>query len=287
MKQIDEYVNAIYRHVNGKKEEISDLKHEMRSHLIEAVHELKEQGKSEEEAVRIAIENFGEKPQLIKGLSEFFTMQKRFTRYVLGFALVSLVLASLFLVHALIESKMYREALHAVEEVEIDRQHIMDDIFSVLQSSHDLSNVEEEQLIDVFEKYQEKLNLIAVFRETEVEDWLEENEFVYRKPTTILPIDYSHASIVISNKGIVQNMDQIVPSNYDLGTVVKASTPFVIQYEYKDSYRNIVEEHHQLNYYGPNSLHQLPLLFFVISIVLGVIWVFLEGYSKQLKRVIG
>ena len=78
MKQIDKYVNSIYKDVAGDKQEIEDLRQEMRSHLLEAVEELKVKGKTEEEAIRIAIENFGGKKQIVKGLSEFFKVQKKF-----------------------------------------------------------------------------------------------------------------------------------------------------------------------------------------------------------------
>ena len=78
MKKIEEFVNSIYRNVDGNKEEINELKQEgMRTHLLESVHDLKQEGKSEEEAIRIAIENFGEKKQITKGLYEFFNAQKR------------------------------------------------------------------------------------------------------------------------------------------------------------------------------------------------------------------
>ena len=34
MKQIDEFVNSIYKNVGGDKQEIEELKQEMRSHLL-------------------------------------------------------------------------------------------------------------------------------------------------------------------------------------------------------------------------------------------------------------
>ena len=71
MKRIDKFVNSIYKDVVGDKQEIEDLRQEMRSHLLEAVEELKGKGKTEEEAIRIAIDNFGGKSQIVKGLSEY------------------------------------------------------------------------------------------------------------------------------------------------------------------------------------------------------------------------
>ena len=39
MKQIDEFVNSVYAHVDGK--EAKELKQEMRSHLVETVERVK------------------------------------------------------------------------------------------------------------------------------------------------------------------------------------------------------------------------------------------------------
>ena len=49
MKEIDEFVNNIFNNFDNK--ETSDLKEEIQSHLIEAVTELKSEGKTENEAI--------------------------------------------------------------------------------------------------------------------------------------------------------------------------------------------------------------------------------------------
>lgn len=59
MKHIEIYVDSLYHDVGGNKKEIDELKVEMKSHLLEAVHELKSEGKSEQEAIELAIERFG------------------------------------------------------------------------------------------------------------------------------------------------------------------------------------------------------------------------------------
>ena len=59
MKEIDVFIDSVYQNVGGNKKEIQDLKAEMKSHLIEAVHELKAEGKTEQEAIEIAINRFG------------------------------------------------------------------------------------------------------------------------------------------------------------------------------------------------------------------------------------
>ncbi|WP_197205960.1 permease prefix domain 1-containing protein [Cytobacillus firmus] len=90
MKQIDEFVNSIYAHLRG--EEAKELKQEMRSHLLEAVEELKKEGKSENEAVSIAIERFGDEKQITKGLLSMFKAQKKFVKGLFISALLFLLL---------------------------------------------------------------------------------------------------------------------------------------------------------------------------------------------------
>lgn len=287
MKQIDKYVNSIYKDVAGDKQEIEDLRQEMRSHLLEAVEELKAKGKTEEEAIRIAIDNFGGKSQIVKGLSEFFRVQKKFTNYVLSFALIFLVLGFFFFTSSLSEVKEFNKEVKQLEVVEQEKETIMNDVFDVLDTSNKVTEKEKEQLLDVFKKYQDKLNLVAVFPTAGSEDWLKENEEVKERPDTHYPIEYSKAAIVIGNNDVVENKELIVPSDYDLGTVIKANEQWIVQYEYKASYETTIEKYHQLKHYGPSiwSFYQLPILFFALFIALGIVWLFLKKQNRQLKTV--
>lgn len=65
MKQIDKYVNSVYQNASGDKKAIEELKLEMKNHLLEAVSELKESGRTEQEAINIAIERFGEEKKCV------------------------------------------------------------------------------------------------------------------------------------------------------------------------------------------------------------------------------
>ncbi|UYZ11553.1 permease prefix domain 1-containing protein [Brevibacillus sp. WF146] len=56
MKQIEAFVDSVYQHVGRNEQEIQELKDEMKSHLLEAFDELKREGKSEQEAIAIAID---------------------------------------------------------------------------------------------------------------------------------------------------------------------------------------------------------------------------------------
>lgn len=95
MKQIEVFVNSIYQNTKGNKEEIQELKAEMKNHLIETVHELQAEGKTEQEAIKIAIDRFGGEKEIHSLFRHLFQSQKTFAKWVLYLAIVFL-LASVF-----------------------------------------------------------------------------------------------------------------------------------------------------------------------------------------------
>jgi len=92
MKQIEVFVDSVYQNVGGNKKEIQELKAEMKTHLLEAVHELKAEGKSEREAIDIAIERFGGEREIRSIVAELFRVQKVFAKKILLAAVALLVL---------------------------------------------------------------------------------------------------------------------------------------------------------------------------------------------------
>jgi hypothetical protein len=93
MKKIDDFVDSIYQYVGGDKEEIQELKKEMKNHLLEAVSDLKSEGETEDEAIKIAIERFGEEQEMRSTISQIFKAQKVFTKWILYVAIVILLLS--------------------------------------------------------------------------------------------------------------------------------------------------------------------------------------------------
>ncbi|CAG9619409.1 permease prefix domain 1-containing protein [Sutcliffiella rhizosphaerae] len=94
MKQIDKYVNTVYKNASGNKKEIEELKSEMKNHLLEAVNDLKEKGYSELEAIDIAIERFGEAEEMRSIVSQLFKVQKTFSKWVLYIGIAILLLST-------------------------------------------------------------------------------------------------------------------------------------------------------------------------------------------------
>src|SRR6476646_3039740 len=93
MNKIESFVDSVYQNVGGNKKEIQELKTEMKSHLLEAVHELKAEGKTEQEAIETAIERFGGEKEIRSVIGQLFKTQKTFAKRVLYIAIVFLVLS--------------------------------------------------------------------------------------------------------------------------------------------------------------------------------------------------
>ncbi|KAA0542744.1 zf-HC2 domain-containing protein [Bacillus sp. BGMRC 2118] len=223
-----------------------------------------------------------------KKLSLLFTSQKKFNKLLIIFAISSFALGLYYLSNSFIIFNKNKEEIGNIDIIEQEKEAIMNEVFTELDEVDVVTEQGASQFIDIFDKYHNQLNLLAVFPATNIEDWVEENKHVGKKPTTIYPIDYQKATIVIGSDGVVENKGLITPSGYDLGTVVMANEEWVVQYEYKKSYEKILEKYHQLKYYGPSNLSffQFPILFFTVSMVLGTVWLFLKKQNGKLKGVI-
>jgi hypothetical protein len=222
-------------------------------------------------------------------ISRFFNGQKRLANYLLLATLLSLVMGGIFLSHSIKKYSEQKDEATKLEIVDREKEDIMDDTFHILGSSTKVNENEQKQLLSIYKKYSDKLNLLAVFPAEDIKDWLKENGSVKQKPTTIYPIEYNKAAIVIGSEGILRENNQITPSGYDLGTVVMANNRWVIQYEYKSSYKQTIERHHQLTYYGPStwSIFQTPILLFTLFIILLTLWLFIKRQNNRLKDVMG
>ncbi len=139
MKQIEAFVNEAYHSVNGNKQEIAELKAEMKNHLFEAVYELKKEGKSEEEAIEIAITRFGGEKEMRSIVKQLFQAQKIFAKWVLLLAVMVL-----FISLALFEvSKLYQE------KNDTQNTNAATNIYTILQKDKNISETTREKIIAI------------------------------------------------------------------------------------------------------------------------------------------
>lgn len=101
MDKLDKYINSVCKNLNGNTEELSTMKQEIESHLLQTVEELKSQGKSEEESINEAIKRFGEANVLKNQLMEVYNSKnssKNTSKKFIILAFVSLFIGVMALI---------------------------------------------------------------------------------------------------------------------------------------------------------------------------------------------
>lgn len=93
MKTIDTYVNDLFKGVPIKNKELKENKEEIRNYLYEAVNDLLQEGKSEEEAINIALEHFGDNHDITKGFAASFRKKKNLVKALLYSFIICLLIS--------------------------------------------------------------------------------------------------------------------------------------------------------------------------------------------------
>ncbi|TQR30108.1 hypothetical protein C7Y47_16630 [Lysinibacillus sphaericus] len=149
MKQIESYVNEVYHSVGGSKKEIEESKTEMKSHLIEAVNELKAEGKSEQEAIEIAIQRFGGEKEMRSVVGQLFKTRKTFAKRVLITALAFLVICGILLGMAInkeqkmvsVENETFNQISKVLENNESLSPFLQEKIKSLVENKDNIKSV--------------------------------------------------------------------------------------------------------------------------------------------------
>ncbi|MGH4124245.1 MAG: permease prefix domain 1-containing protein [Clostridium sp.] len=170
MKQIDKYVNSVYKHVGGNKEEIEALKYEMKNHLVQLIEELKSEGNSEDESISIAISRFGEENQIENELIGIF-------KFVNKNAKKALIIAGVFLLITIISRSV------SIIGTDIYWKQILtrnDEIYKIM-SSYRKDNIDSinKNISTVFNKSKKKLIYVALANPLNDNFKLENIEYIY------------------------------------------------------------------------------------------------------------
>lgn len=173
MKQIEAYVDSVYQNVGGNIKEIQELKAEMKNHLLEAVYELKIEGKSEKEAVEIAIDRFGDEQEMRSVVGQLFKAQKTFAEWVLYTAIAFLIISTLIfsIVMPIEKSKLDQsnqiasQILNSLGENEGIPAQIETDIQEIVLSSGRITGVSLYDHEKLFSSANEHVEPVYSFRE--------------------------------------------------------------------------------------------------------------------------
>lgn len=157
MKQIETFVDSVYQDASGNSKEIQELKAEMKNHLLEAVHELKSEGKSEQEAIEIAIERFGGEKETRSVVGQLFKAQKVFAKWVLYLAIFCLVTtATVFgVIWSIEEQNSHENSITATK------------IFDLLEGKETISEDMEEEIKDYIQET-DQISKVKIFNVRDV-----------------------------------------------------------------------------------------------------------------------
>ncbi|MGE7921279.1 permease prefix domain 1-containing protein [Viridibacillus sp. NPDC093762] len=240
MKQIDEFVNSIYANISGK--EAKEMKEEMRTHLVEAVEELKTEGKSEQEAISIAINRFGDEKQITKGLISIFKAQNKIVKNLFRVTLISLIISLGSFI-----------GLFVRDQVAINVQlNVQDTLNSVISNSGDkkFTEAEKNQIIsDLKEVTNDKLEYFFLYKKPgDIPESIDRTEFpqVYSEMDEVIKYGISHKNMYFSN----QNKKWYAEVGYN------GSQP-------------------------SGTLYTIPYSFFIISAILGFVVFILKQNSQR------
>ncbi|MFC0186835.1 permease prefix domain 1-containing protein [Fictibacillus aquaticus] len=175
MKQIEVFVDSVYNRAGGSTKEVKELKAELKSHLLEAVQDLKAQGTSEQEAITIALERFGGESEMRSLVDQLFKAQKVFAKRLLQTALAFLVVTSVICggLWAMDESEM-KENVTVVDKI-IGTENTA----GILEGKEAISEDAKEKIEALVRDHNQILNL-QVFKMTDVAKTSETGSVYYR-----------------------------------------------------------------------------------------------------------
>lgn len=223
------------------------------------------------EQVELPIRTEQKKP--FEKVSRLLKAQLNFAKFLKTSFWLSLLITVVFAAFAFDNLNVWQDNQQEAQRVEQQQQDIMDKTFAAIMAQ---GMPDEEALQSVFGQYQVQLQHIGVFSAKEVGDtgaWKQE-------PSTTFPIDYEKALLVVGEKGKIT--EAIVPNDYDIGTMVMANDEWVVQFEYKESYLETVENAHQIEHFSPSvwELFSMPFAFLMITLFIFAIWI----YQKRIMR---
>ncbi|MDI4644537.1 permease prefix domain 1-containing protein [Cohnella hashimotonis] len=151
MKKVEAFVDSVYQNAVGNKREIKELKAEMRSHLLEAIHELKKEGKPEQEAIQLAIERFGGEQEMRYEISQLYHKQKLFAKGLL-FTAIAVLLVAIFSFQFLYQRdylsshdfphRMNEKIIGVLNDHESITEEVKKEVESIMQSNKRVDKME-------------------------------------------------------------------------------------------------------------------------------------------------
>lgn len=231
-----------------------------------------------EESLEIPVRLEQKKP--LQKIAYFFHAQKGFAKFLNISFWFTLLITIGFFIHSFSVFSNLNDDRYSGKLIEEQKQDIMDNVLSVLSSQ----GVDEQALQTIFDENSAQLQHLAIFSSVNIENV--ETTNLQDGPTYTFPIDYSKAALIVGENGPIT--DSIIPNDYDIGTVAMANDNWIVQFEYKDTFLETLENAHQAKYYAPSNLmiFSLPIIFTLITLFVLVAWLFQSRITKPMERML-
>ena len=145
MNEIDWYVDRICNKFNESDKDIQILKEELKSNLYEEVHELNKQGFSDEESIKITLENFGQENNVISEMNNVWKKKSDFTLIIVKVAIAIFIIGCIFAVSRI----FYKNNIINYENT--TSEYVLSDLYSQISKSY-FDNAKVTKILDDFNK---------------------------------------------------------------------------------------------------------------------------------------
>lgn len=213
-----------------------------------------------------------------EGLSEFFYVPKKFMKYLLIVGVLSFLIGCYLIVSTLYQDNQFKD------DFKENKEAIMNDVLNIIHNSKEINENQVEQIQTILNKHSNQLNHIAIFNGSEnknIANWIAEHPNVQKEATTINPINNQFATKIFDIKGISSNNRETIHDGYDLGTVVKSNGNWVVQYEFSQEYRDVIEMNNSLLLNDYSISFQIPFILLTVFAVILAIWLSIRFQDKR------
>ena len=161
-------------------------------------------------------------------------------------------------------------------KIEKQQEQIMEDAFNQL-NQEGIAGIQAVSL-----EYGNYVKYIAVFNSSDVAPLPEG----FNKPKVKYPLPYENALATYESGQLVTS--DIIPNDYDIGTMVMEKDGYIVQFEYANHYIDEVERAFQTKHYSPTKFELwLPaLISFIITLCLAIVYRGLRKINKNVKQLI-
>ncbi|MEK4630423.1 zf-HC2 domain-containing protein [Solibacillus sp. FSL R7-0682] len=209
-------------------------------------------------------------------MKKVFNSYRYISKLLEWMTVIGVVFVLLLFGKAFFDMKQVTSDFKHQQFIENEQKEIMENAFNSVAKGGQAG------LEELSEKYQYKINYIALFDATEVEPLSPVNSF----PKAIYPIPYEKAVATYRNGQL--NTEQIIPMDYDIATMAMERDDYIIQFEYTPEYIQSVERAFQTKHYAPSYIEIFTPAFvaLIITMCMFILWKTIKRTNRNAQSLI-